>query len=142
MKGLKRRTKIILFDTLGVLCIIAAPLTGWLPGPGGIPLAILGLSLLAVHHEWADRYIKILRAHADRLGDMIFVKNPAVQIAYDILAPMLVLSGGVLLWQRPHILATSAGGLMLIFGLVIFMGNRGRYVWLKQHLRRLIRKRA
>ncbi|MGL5829772.1 MAG: PGPGW domain-containing protein [Angustibacter sp.] len=42
---------------VGVLLIILAALTGWLPGPGGIPLALLGLAILASEFEWADRLL-------------------------------------------------------------------------------------
>ncbi|TDU84276.1 uncharacterized protein (TIGR02611 family) [Kribbella voronezhensis] len=42
---------------LGTLLIIAAPLTGWLPGPGGIPLFIAGLAVLASEFEWAQRVL-------------------------------------------------------------------------------------
>ncbi|WP_328994236.1 PGPGW domain-containing protein [Kribbella sp. NBC_01245] len=40
---------------VGGIFLIAAPLTGWLPGPGGIPLFILGLAILASEFEWAQR---------------------------------------------------------------------------------------
>jgi putative transmembrane protein PGPGW len=39
------------------LLLIAAPLTGWLPGPGGIPLFIAGLAVLASEFEWAQRVL-------------------------------------------------------------------------------------
>jgi Putative transmembrane protein (PGPGW) len=44
----------VLFTILGVLLIIAAILTGWLPGPGGIPLAIAGFWVLAKEYDWAE----------------------------------------------------------------------------------------
>lgn len=44
----------ILITILGVLLIIAALLTGWLPGPGGIPLAIAGFWVLAKEYDWAE----------------------------------------------------------------------------------------
>lgn len=43
---------------VGGLLVIAAPLTGWLPGPGGIPLLILGLAVLASEFEWAQRVLQ------------------------------------------------------------------------------------
>jgi hypothetical protein len=42
---------------VGGLLIVAAPLTGWLPGPGGIPLFIAGLAVLASEFEWAQRLL-------------------------------------------------------------------------------------
>ena len=37
----------------GCLFIIAAAATGWLPGPGGIPLFIVGIAILATEFAWA-----------------------------------------------------------------------------------------
>lgn len=42
---------------VGALLIVAAGLTGWLPGPGGIPLALLGLAVLASEFDWAKRLL-------------------------------------------------------------------------------------
>ncbi|EPH02812.1 hypothetical protein HMPREF1531_02124 [Propionibacterium sp. oral taxon 192 str. F0372] len=44
---------------LGTAMIIAAPLLGWLPGPGGIPLFLLGMAVLGTEFGWAAR----LRRH-------------------------------------------------------------------------------
>ena len=48
----------IVVGVVGGLLIIAAPLTGWLPGPGGIPLFIAGLAVLASEFEWAQRLLQ------------------------------------------------------------------------------------
>lgn len=40
---------------VGALFILASILTGWLPGPGGIPLLIIGIAILASEFEWAAR---------------------------------------------------------------------------------------
>jgi hypothetical protein len=44
----------VLFTILGVLLIIGALLIGWLPGPGGIFLALAGLWVLAQEYDWAE----------------------------------------------------------------------------------------
>lgn len=54
---------------LGSVLIIAAPLTGWLPGPGGIPLFLLGLAVLSSEFVWAER----LRHRAVRLVHLYFM---------------------------------------------------------------------
>jgi hypothetical protein len=41
---------------VGSLFIIAAALTGWLPGPGGIPLFLIGVAILATEFEKAERF--------------------------------------------------------------------------------------
>ncbi len=52
-----RRIYRVFIGITGVLLIILAAATGWLPGPGGIPLALLGLAILASEFEWADRLL-------------------------------------------------------------------------------------
>jgi 4-hydroxybenzoate polyprenyltransferase len=40
---------------IGTLFILAAAATGWLPGPGGIPLFLIGVAILATEFAWAER---------------------------------------------------------------------------------------
>ena len=51
---------------VGFFFIIAAALTGWLPGPGGIPLFLIGIAVLATEYKWAkklqDMVLKIVYA--------------------------------------------------------------------------------
>ena len=42
---------------VGVALMLVAVLTGWLPGPGGIPLFLIGLAVLASEFEWAHRLL-------------------------------------------------------------------------------------
>src|SRR3954452_3308903 len=61
----QNRGKLLFYRTgvgvFGGLLIIAAPLTGWLPGPGGIPLFIAGLAVLASEFEWGQRLLYRVR---------------------------------------------------------------------------------
>lgn len=41
---------------LGALFVLAAAATGWLPGPGGIPLFLIGIAILATEFVWAERF--------------------------------------------------------------------------------------
>lgn len=136
MSKIVRFWKVAIFDTLGVLCMIGAILTGWLPGPGGIPLFIIGLSLFAINHDWAERYIDLLQNYADRLGDYIFVKNPKVQILYDLLAPILLATGIYLLSRHSAVWMISLGISLSFLGLTIFLGNRNRWGRLKAKFKR------
>lgn len=135
MKRFLKLWKIILLDTLGVLLMIVAVLTGFLPGPGGIPLFILGLSLLAVHHKWAERYIDLLKKYADKLGAVIFIKNPIVQWTYDVLAPLAVLAGILLLLRHSAVWMISLGIFMMFIGVTFLLGNRGRWHQIRQSIR-------
>jgi hypothetical protein len=40
---------------IGMLFVLAAAATGWLPGPGGIPLFLIGIAILASEFAWAER---------------------------------------------------------------------------------------
>lgn len=40
---------------LGLFFFIAAALTGWIPGPGGIPLFLIGVAILATEFKWAKK---------------------------------------------------------------------------------------
>lgn len=50
----KVRKPVVLF--LGGAFIVAAGLFGWLPGPGGIPLFLVGIAILATEFAWAERF--------------------------------------------------------------------------------------
>jgi hypothetical protein len=52
-----RRLYRVTVGVVGVLLVLLAGATGWLPGPGGIPLALLGLAVLASEFEWAARLL-------------------------------------------------------------------------------------
>ena len=60
---------------LGIMLILSAGLIGWLPGPGGMVLFLLGIAVLATEFTWAERFrdwiLHILRQAAD-----LFLKHP------------------------------------------------------------------
>lgn len=129
MPRVKHYVQLVVFDTLAVIAMIVAILTGWLPGPGGIPLFFLGLSLLAINHEWAERYIHLLRKYADKISDLIFI--PRLRVFFDALAPVLLTGGGVLIYFRNAIWMISLGIFLIGMGLLAFFGNRNRWARFK-----------
>lgn len=135
MKTVYKFWKVVVLDILGVLFMIFALATGWLPGPGGIPLFIVGLSLLAINHTWAQKYIDILKEHAEKIGDMIFVQNRKVQITYDVISPILILAGVAFLYRHIAIWMISLGVLCSFFGIILFLGNRHRWQKLKRYFK-------
>ncbi len=50
---------------VGCTFILAAAATGWLPGPGGIPLFLVGIAILATEFVWAEKF-------RDRVLEIIF----------------------------------------------------------------------
>jgi len=51
-----RRIRRPIAIVVGFLFVIAAGLTGWVPGPGGIPLFLIGVAILATEYAWAERF--------------------------------------------------------------------------------------
>ena len=115
----------MLTDIAGVGLIILSVLTGWIPGPGGIPLFLAGLALLAINHEWARRLLHKVKTQGVRLAELFFSEHKVIMIIYDVVALLLV-SGGVyiLLFVQNNIRATA--GIFIILGLSLFLGNRKR----------------
>jgi hypothetical protein len=52
-----RRAYRLTIAVVGCALILLAGATGWLPGPGGIPLALVGLAVLASEFEWAAKLL-------------------------------------------------------------------------------------
>lgn len=56
----------IVVGVIGGLLLLLSVATGWLPGPGGIPLFLVGLAVLASEFEWAHRLLQRAKAEAHR----------------------------------------------------------------------------
>jgi uncharacterized protein (TIGR02611 family) len=65
----KYRIYRVLVAVVGTLLILLGAATGWLPGPGGIPLALLGLAVLASEFEWAHRLLQWAKRKAHEAGE-------------------------------------------------------------------------
>lgn len=53
---------------VGGVMMVGAALTGWLPGPGGIPLFMLGLLVLSSEFAWAHGVMLWFRHQFERLA--------------------------------------------------------------------------
>lgn len=72
----------------GALLMVAAALTGWLPGPGGIPLFLLGLAVWASEFAWAHRLLLFFRGWFERLKDL----SPAQKRVFWSLVVVVILT--------------------------------------------------
>ena len=135
-KKIEQRSKLkrLAVDILGVLLIIAAGITGPLPGPGGIPILVLGLSLLATNHEWAERLLELVKQHSGKLAGKLFSSNPATRWIIDILAIVLITLAVLLLSYFTHSIARSAAVSLSLAALVLLLGNRQRGSAIKRHV--------
>jgi hypothetical protein len=80
----------------GLALVIAAPFTGVLPGPGGIPIFLIGIAILATEFEWAqrvrDRVLSWVQSTGQAwrrhkiLGSAIIVVLGVIFITFSIIA--------------------------------------------------------
>lgn len=79
--------------TVGVLVILVALSIGWLPGPGGIPLAIVGLAILASEFVWAHHLLGRANRAAVDLARWTAAQPKAVRVAIGVGIAACVLIG-------------------------------------------------
>jgi len=54
--------------TVGMLFVLLSGTVGWLPGPGGIPIFLLGIAILSSEYHWAHRFKVFLLETVHRAG--------------------------------------------------------------------------
>lgn len=128
---MKERTKAILIDILGFGLIIAAAPIGWLPGPGGIALLVLGLSLLATNHEWAARLQNRVKQHATAASRQISESSPRTKWIIDITSIVFIAIAVVLMTQFTKSIVVTSGISFVIAGVLMAATNQNRYkrIW-------------
>lgn len=102
-------------------------LFGWLPGPGGIPLLLLGLSLLAVNHDWAENWLNTAKHHGVSFRKWLFPNKTWTKNTYDALSLALMIIGIVVLVKSDNRYLAGATALIFTLSLFIFMLNRDRF---------------
>lgn len=127
--------KVLLTDLAGIGLIILSVLTGWIPGPGGIPLLLAGLGLLAINHHWARRLLVSVKNGGLKLAEKFFRDHPVLMIIYDAVALALLATAVVVLVEVQGNVRAAA---LLLFsiGLALFLGNRRRLQRINNHFRR------
>lgn len=106
--------------------MVISPLFGWLPGPGGIPIFVAGLALLAINHEWAKRWLLTIKEKGMNIMDTVFVRHPVWEAFYDITTVILVVVGVHLLNSYTRNLVVTTAILLLLTAMFLFLGNRKR----------------
>jgi hypothetical protein len=126
MDFLRRNLKRILTDAAGYALILAGIATGWLPGPGGIPLVVGGLGLLSINNTWAKRLRVFVLDHAGKAADILFPKNPWIEWAYDVLVVILFALTVYLEVHHASIFLMGLGVSAFCIALLIALTNRDR----------------
>lgn len=76
---------------VGMLFVITSGLIGWLPGPGGIPLFLIGITILATEFRWAERIRDSILNHIYSAGAWS-KRHPKLKIGIIVLIIITSLS--------------------------------------------------
>lgn len=85
----------------GMLFMVAAALTGWLPGPGGIPLFLVGIAILATEFVWAEKIRDYVLGLIKRLGRWLR-RNPLLGAVSLLLGAVGFTAAAYLIYRRVH----------------------------------------
>lgn len=66
MEATKRQIRKVFVIALGTLVVILGLLVGLLPGPGGIFVVLLGVSILSREIPWVRRYFRLGRTWVEK----------------------------------------------------------------------------
>lgn len=129
---MQKKIKRIAIDLSGYGLILLGLLTGWLPGPGGIPLIVAGLGLLSVHNQWAKRILHFIQENGSKFMGWAFPNNKWAAAAHDALV-ICLLAGALYLifFARSPITIGLAIGLFAL-SVVDFLYNRNRLAFFKR----------
>lgn len=116
----------LLADALGYGCLLAVPFVGWLPGPGGIPLLLTGLSLLSIHNAWAKKLLNYVKHHSKNLRQLLFPQQRSVMLFWDILGSVCIFASGLIFIYMDGYVRVVLISATLFGGLTILLSNRGR----------------
>lgn len=126
MDFLRRNAKRIITDFAGYLLVLASPIVGLLPGPGGIALLLGGLGLLSLNNHWAKQLRERALNNGGRIIEFLFPRNSAVEWLYDILVVCVLVLASVLIWQRSAIWQLSLAVAAYFAALFVALMNRDR----------------
>lgn len=121
--------------------LLGALAFGWLPGPGGLPLLLGGLSLLSIHHEWARKLLKKAKDSGTSLYEMFFPDNKKLYLIYDFIGLSIFIGAlYIVSLQTKNITQTLAiAASFVAFGLLLT--NRRRLEKLSAIVAKLTKKR-
>lgn len=132
MKNISKKLKTILIDIAGIILIILSGLLGWLPGPGGIPLLIAGLSLLSINHDWAQRWLMLIKEHGLKISDKLFNGSKKTNIIVDIIGILFLAAAVVVMALVTQSVFKTAAIWLIIVSAVLLLGNKDRYKKIKR----------
>lgn len=127
MQRFKQLSKRFGIDAAGYGLILLGLLTGWLPGPGGIPLILGGLALLSIHNHWARRILVFVKENGTKFMVYVFPENPWIKALHDIFAVTLVVAAVILITQKMTMTTIGFAIALTALAIVDFLYNRKRW---------------
>jgi hypothetical protein len=154
-----RKPLVLLF---GLLLVFISPFTGILPGPGGIPIFILGMAILASEFDWADRLKDFILRAIPHWVRRYWHLTPRWLYFFDLVGFALIIIGiELLIWPiylpvmglhssfpffyfipGEHQEWWIMAAIYIISGCSVIIFNRNRIKWVKRQAQRLYRKVA
>jgi uncharacterized membrane protein YobD (UPF0266 family) len=120
----------IVTDAAGYGLIILSVLTGWLPGPGGIPLFLAGLGLLSIHNAWAKKLLVYFKENGLKLLAVIFPENTWIKALHDIFVGILCIAIVVIIIKTDSVAALAVVVVLGALAVVDILYNRNRWATL------------
>ncbi len=118
--------KRVAIDIAGFGMLIAVPFVGWIPGPGGIPLLLGGLALLAQNHEWAAKLLHTAKTRGTNFYEILFPDNKKVYLIYDFIGMLIVVGAVLLSYHTTRRLFDAIALGAVFFGAGLLLTNRKR----------------
>ena len=119
-------------DSAGYGLLVLSALTGWLPGPGGIPLAVGGLGLLSINNKWAKDLREWVLQNGGKVLPILFPKHPVAQWTYDLVATALFVASALLAWRHAAWWQVSLAVSAFFLATFVSLMNRDRLLRLKK----------
>lgn len=122
------RIKRIGTDIAGYGLIMLGIATGWLPGPGGIPLIVAGLGLLSINNKWAQDLRDYILKNGGKLVKLLFPDNWFVELLYDLAVAVMLVVVAILASRHAAIWQISLSIALFFIALFIASMNRDRLI--------------
>ncbi len=99
-------------------------------------MLILGLSLLATNHAWAERLLGRVKSGGKLLSSKLFSDSARAKIVIDILGILFITAAVLLVTMATRSMVKTVGISLVIMGLFLLFGNRRRFQRLTTKFRR------
>jgi hypothetical protein len=114
-------------DIGGFGLILLGLLTGWLPGPGGIPLVLAGLALLSLNYEWAEKILKDFDRKRIEYSEKYLNADPVTSRFIDVFCIIIIFVGGWIISSQDSVAFRASGGALLLLGIITILSNQKRF---------------